>query len=168
MCILVTAFDDQENWMPLLKCYLKFPEIVSFYKVINSKRNDSLFDLNFVKVFGQDYLTEQMDHVNFLIGPKSFFQTNTRQATNFYRIVKDFCSLKGTETVYDWYCGVGSIGIYLANSARQIVGVDEIGEAIEDVRLNADANQLLNCRFFHSDAKDISIENLLALMENQT
>ncbi|MEI2696459.1 MAG: 23S rRNA (uracil(1939)-C(5))-methyltransferase RlmD [Saprospiraceae bacterium] len=163
MCILVTAFDDHEKLDALLEVLpKKFPEIVSFYKVINPKRNDSLFDLNFVKVFGQDYLTEQMDHVNFLIGPKSFFQTNTSQATELYRIVKDFCSLKGTETVYDWYCGVGSIGIYLANSARQIVGVDEIGEAIEDARLNADANQLLNCQFFHSDAKDISIENLVA------
>lgn len=162
MCILVTAYEDQDKLEALLEVLPnRFPEIVSLYKVINPKKNDSLFDLNFIKVFGQDYLTEKLDHVNFLIGPKSFFQTNSRQATELYRIVKDFCSLKGTETVYDWYCGVGSIGIYLADSAKQIVGVDEIGEAISDAYLNAESNQLQNCRFFHSDAKDISIENLL-------
>lgn len=162
MCILVFGYEDSDKIVQLTEILANtYPQISSIYKVINPKTNDSLFDLKFIKVFGQDNLTETLDHANFLISPKSFFQTNSQQASVLYRIVRDYCDLKGDETIYDWYCGVGSIGIYLARSAAKIIGIDEIEEAIQDARKNAQFNQLNNCHFFHSDAKDILIDDLI-------
>lgn len=137
-----------------------FTPIKSLYIVINEKRNDSLFDQKFIRVYGDEYLTESLGHVKFLISPKSFFQTNTRQAEVLYNIVAEFAQLSGRETVLDLYCGVGSIGIFLAANAAKVIGVETIAEAIDDAQLNASENQLQNCHFIVSDAKEVALSSL--------
>lgn len=161
MCILVFGENRKQEIDDLVATLQKsFSAISSIYKVINEKWNDSLFDQTFVKVYGDDYLIETLGHVKFLISPKSFFQTNTRQAEELYKIVAEFANLNGNETVLDLYCGVGSIGIYLASKALKVIGVETIAEAIEDAKLNSRENQLENCHFLVSDAKEISLEAL--------
>jgi 23S rRNA (uracil1939-C5)-methyltransferase len=162
MCILVFHEEKPEiivDFTSVLRS--NFPEIVSMYYVINPKKNDSYFDLTFHKVFGLDYLSEHLDHARFLIGPKSFFQTNPEQAARLYKLVGEFANLKGHEVVYDLYCGVGSIGIYLAKNASRVIGIEEIPEAINDANLNAAENDLTNCHFYVSDTKDIKLQDLI-------
>lgn len=162
MCILVLSENDEQIIsMFVEQLRANFKEIISIYKVINAKKNDSYLDLTFDKVYGEDYLTENLDHAKFLIGPKSFFQTNPKQAAALYRLVAEYADLKGDEVIYDWYCGVGSIGIFLAKNAGTVIGVEEVAEAIEDAKLNAKANALDNCHFYVTDAKDIDIENII-------
>ncbi len=161
MCILVLEYDDEQIISNIVRELISnFKEIISIYVVINAKKNDSYFDLTFSKLYGEDYLTEHLDHAKFLIGPKSFFQTNPEQAASLYRLVAEYADLKGHETVYDWYCGVGSIGIYLAKNATKVIGVEEVAEAIDDAKLNAQTNNLDNCHFFVTDAKNADIESL--------
>lgn len=117
--------------------------------------NDSINDLEPVIYYGNGYVTEKLENFSFRIGPKSFFQTNTRQAEKLYRVVRDFAALSGKETVYDLYCGTGSIGIFLSPGARKIIGVDLIEAAIEDARQNAVLNRLNNTDFYAGDVIDI-------------
>jgi 23S rRNA (uracil1939-C5)-methyltransferase len=98
---------------------------------------------------------EQLGHVTFKVGPKSFFQTNTRQAKELYDVVAEFAGLDGTQTVYDLYTGVGSIALYLAKDARYVVGIEEIPEAIQDAEENALLNNIDNCKFYAGDVKDV-------------
>ncbi|MDQ3140838.1 MAG: 23S rRNA (uracil(1939)-C(5))-methyltransferase RlmD [Bacteroidota bacterium] len=163
LLVLVVSVADQDQLTDLfIELQHKFPQINSAWKVVNSKRNDSLYDLNFEKIFGSDYIIESLHDVAFNISPKSFFQTNTRQAVRLYDLVKSYAALKGNEIVYDLYCGVGSIGIFLAREAKFIIGVEEIAEAIEDAKQNAQLNKLTNCHFVHGDAKNIFNEELIA------
>lgn len=162
LCILSIGHEDTSAVFELSEeLKQRFNQIKSFYVILNSKKNDSLFDLSFQKIFGDVYLTEYLDHVKFLIGPKSFFQTNSQQAITLYRIVAEFANLSGAEVIYDLYCGVGSIGIYLAAKAAVVVGVEEIAEAIEDAKLNARINELSNCHFYVSDTKNINLESII-------
>ncbi|MBK6544931.1 MAG: 23S rRNA (uracil(1939)-C(5))-methyltransferase RlmD [Saprospiraceae bacterium] len=162
LCILSIAYSNDEFTKALKEELVHaFKEISSIYIVINPKKNDTLFDLDFQKIYGDDYITEYLDHAKFLIGPKSFFQTNSQQAAKLYQLIAAYADLKGDEIIYDWYCGVGSIGIYLAKNAAKVIGVEEIQEAIEDARLNAALNQLMNCHFYISDAKAVQIESII-------
>lgn len=133
----------------------KFPQITSLYYMINHKQNDSVFDLEAIHVAGEKYLQITLDHVSFQIGPKSFFQTNTSQAKNLFKVISQFANLTGEENVYDLYCGIGSIGFYLSNKTKQLVGVEEIPEAIDDAALNAELNNIKNAKFYVGDVKDI-------------
>ena len=101
-----------------------------------------------------------LDHAIYSIGPKSFFQTNRGQAEKLYSLVRDYADLSGTETVYDLYCGVGSIGIYIANKVKKLVGIEEIPEAIADAEVNARLNQLINYQFLAGDVKELLSEEL--------
>lgn len=162
MCILVIWQEEVDIITELVsQLTTGFKEIISIFIVINSKKNDSLFDLNFQKKYGADYLMEHLDHAKFLIGPKSFFQTNPQQAAALYRLVADYANLQGHEIIYDWYCGVGSIGIYLAKDAAKVIGIEEVAEAIEDAKVNATANELNNCYFYVDDVKDADIANFI-------
>ncbi len=155
-CIISVGQEDPKKLEMIVESTVKsFPQIRSFYSVLNTKWNDSLSDLTFKLEYGDAYLTETLDHVRFLIGPKSFFQTNTRQAAQLYRQVEAYANLSGKETVLDLYCGVGSIGIYLARKAAKVIGIEEIPEAIADAVMNAQANQLNHCHFMVSDAKEL-------------
>ncbi|MFN5575639.1 MAG: 23S rRNA (uracil(1939)-C(5))-methyltransferase RlmD, partial [Bacteroidota bacterium] len=129
------------------------PEITSLFYCVNTKMNDSLYDLEMHHLAGKTSIHEKLGHVTYKIGPKSFFQTNTRQAVNLYNIVKDFANLTGTEIVYDLYTGLGSIALYLAANAKHIIGIEEIAAAIEDAKVNAKDNNIENVDFIAGDVR---------------
>ena len=148
MVVLVVG-EDNPDWSALLVNQLveKFPQIVSLHVCINTKVNDSIHDLSATHVYGQETLTEQLHHVKFNIGPKSFFQTNSVQAANLYALTKELAALKPGDHVYDLYCGVGSLGIYMADSCKNVVGIEQIAEAIVDASKNAELNNITNAEF---------------------
>ncbi|MEZ5041116.1 MAG: 23S rRNA (uracil(1939)-C(5))-methyltransferase RlmD [Saprospiraceae bacterium] len=131
------------------------PQITALFYCINTKLNDYIFDLEMVNFDGKAYIEEQLGHVRFKIGPKSFFQTNSSQAKVLYDSVLEFAELKGTENVYDLYTGLGSIALYVANQCKQVVGIEEIEAAIVDAHENATLNQIENAVFYAGDVKDI-------------
>ena len=139
----------------------QFPEITTLLYTINTKWNDSLHDLEPVVYYGNGYAIESLfatdggKEFQFKIGPKSFFQTNTRQGERLYRVTREFAELTGKETVYDLYCGTGSIGIFVSDQAKKIVGVEVIDAAIEDAKENAMLNNLSAASFFAGDVIDI-------------
>lgn len=133
----------------------QFPNITTVIYCINPKVNDFLLDLDMITFYGKGYIEEQLGHVRFKIGPKSFFQTNTNQGKKLYDIAVEFADLKGGENVYDLYTGVGSIALYVAQHARQVVGIEEIEAAIEDAKENAALNQIENAIFYAGDVKAI-------------
>lgn len=129
----------------------KFPEITSLNYTINGKVNDTIYDLDVVCYHGSDHIIEFLEDFKFKISPKSFFQTNTRQAEQLYQIVRDFAGLSGNEVIYDLYCGTGSIGIFLSKGAKKIVGIEAVSDAIEDAKINAAWNGLDNTTFIAGD-----------------
>ena len=131
------------------------PEISTLYYCINEKLNDFLLDLDMHLFYGSPHIQERLGHLTFNIGPRSFFQTNTRQGKVLYDVVLQFAGLQGHENVYDLYTGIGSIGLYLAGACRQIVGIEEVAPAIEDAKNNAQLNEITNARFYAGDVKDI-------------
>jgi len=142
----------------------QFPQITTLVYTINSKLNDSISDLSPITYFGKGFATEQLttnegDTYIYNIGPKSFFQTNTKQGEVLYNITKDFAELNGTQTVYDLYCGTGSIGIFVSKQAKKIIGVEVIKEAIDDAKVNASMNNISNAHFFAGDVIDICNDN---------
>jgi len=156
MVNIVFGRKDEEKQKKLLDYLLQqVPSITTLLYTINSKMNDSLNDLEPVAYYGNGYVTERLENFYFRIGPKSFFQTNTHQAEKLYGVARDFAELTGNETLYDLYCGTGSIGIFLSPGAKKIVGVDIIGAAIEDAGQNAQLNDLHNTEFFAGDVIDV-------------
>ena len=160
--LLIFSFykDDPKKINKFLDAILEqFPQITTLCYCINSKLNDYVMDLEMRTYYGKGYIEEQLNHVRFRIGPKSFFQTNTAQAIQLFDVVVDFADLKGTENVYDLYTGLGSIGLYVAQHCHQIVGIEEIPEAIEDAKKNAALNKIENAVFYAGDVKDILTED---------
>jgi 23S rRNA (uracil1939-C5)-methyltransferase len=133
----------------------RFPDITTLIYTINTKKNDSIFDLEPVTFSGKGYIMEQLEDFRFKIGPKSFFQTNTMQAEKLYRITRDFAELDGSQVLYDLYCGTGSIGIFCSRGARKVVGVELIDAAIRDARENAITNNISHAEFITGDVIDI-------------
>ena len=158
-CMLVLAFfeDDQETIQPFLETVMqRFGEyITSLYYCINGKINEYMMDLEMVLFAGTSTIREELGHVKFHIGPKSFFQTNTRQGKQLYDITAEYAGLTGTENVYDLYTGIGSIAQYVAKDAGAIVGIEEIAAAIEDAKINAAMNGLDNCSWYAGRTEDI-------------
>jgi 23S rRNA (uracil1939-C5)-methyltransferase len=155
--VVVVFFEDNEESRKQLLGHLKakFPEITSLMYCINQKANDSLSDQEILLFAGRDHIMEQMEDLTFKIGPKSFFQTNTAQALELYRKVREMAGLTGGEVVYDLYSGTGTIGLFLARQAKKVVGIEYIEEAIEDARVNAELNRIGNASFFSGDMKDM-------------
>jgi 23S rRNA (uracil1939-C5)-methyltransferase len=122
---------------------------------VNTKKNDSIFDLHPQVFSGKGHIIEKLENFQFKISPKSFFQTNTLQGEKLYQITREFAELNGTQTVYDLYCGTGSIGIFVSGLAKKVVGVEMVEEAIEDAIENASLNHLKNAVFFAGDVIDI-------------
>ncbi|MBN8857348.1 MAG: 23S rRNA (uracil(1939)-C(5))-methyltransferase RlmD [Sphingobacteriales bacterium] len=150
------GYDDEKERENLFRHLLhKVPGVSTLLYTINPKYNDSLHDLEPVTWYGKGYITEQLEQFKFIIGPKSFFQTNSRQAEKLYQVTRDFASLTGNELLYDLYCGTGSIGIFLSNKARKIIGVEVIPEAVEDAKINARLNDIEHASFFAGDVVDI-------------
>ena len=155
--VLFSFFEDKPKaFTPFLDAILQeFPQITSLYYCINAKLNDYMFDQEMIHYRGKAYVEEQLGHLRFKIGPKSFFQTNTFQGKELYDVAADFAGLQGRENVYDLYTGIGSIALYLAHRCRQVVGIEEIPEAIEDAEKNAVLNQIDNAVFYAGDVKAI-------------
>jgi len=156
MANLVLGYADEEMTRLLTdRLVRQFPELTTLLITINPKWNDSLTDLDPRVVHGKGYVVEKLEDFQFKIGPKSFFQTNTRQGERLYQVTREFAELTGKETVYDLYCGTGSIGIFVSRQAARIVGVEVIEEAVADARENADLNGITHARFFSGDTVDI-------------
>ena len=141
----------------------KFPEITSLMYVVNPKRNDSIADIDVIPYRGKEYLTEKMDDLTFRIGPKSFFQTNSRQALNLYKVVREMTDLKGNEIVYDLYSGTGTIANFLAAKAGKLIGLEYIPEAVRDAMENSALNNIGNTSFFAGDIKDLLSSEFVSL-----
>ena len=156
MMTLVFGKNDTEKREEILNQILeKFPEISSMFYIINTKKNDSIFDLEPVHYAGDTFLEESLGEIKYKISPKSFFQTNTYQAKVLFDTIEDFADLTGTENVYDLYTGIGSIGLFLAKNAKQIVGIEEVEDAINDAKVNAELNNIDNAVFYVGDVKDM-------------
>lgn len=155
--VIVVFFDEDEEPRVALLNHLrdKFPEITSLMYCINRKANDTISDQEILLHSGRDHIIEEMEDLKFKIGPKSFFQTNSLQALELYRKVRDYAGLTGKEVVYDLYTGTGTIGLFLAGAASQVVGIDNIEDAILDAGVNADLNGISNARFFSGDMKNV-------------
>jgi 23S rRNA (uracil1939-C5)-methyltransferase len=138
------------------------PGITSLHYTINGKVNDSIHDLEVYCYKGKGYITERLEHYEFKISPKSFFQTNTRQAEALYRVTREFAGLTGSEVLYDLYCGTGSIGIFCSAGARKVIGIEVIAEAIEDARENAQTNGLNHCHYYTGDVAAICTPEFFA------
>ncbi len=143
----------QENF---LRAVLdRFPELSTLIYCINPKLNDTVFDLEMTVYSGPGYVTEQLGNIQFRIGPKSFFQTNSVQAKALYDVALEFAGLSGQEKVYDLYTGIGSIALYAASKAASVVGIEEIAAAIENAKENATMNGISNCQFYAGDVRAI-------------
>ena len=156
MINVVFGYADESLQKALMQHLLiQFPAVTTLLYTINPKWNDSLNDLQPVIVYGKGFVIEKLEHFSFKIGPKSFFQTNTAQAERLYQTVRNFAALKGTEIIYDLYCGTGSIGIFLSDKARKVIGIELIPEAIADAKENALLNQIDHAAFFAGDVTDV-------------
>jgi 23S rRNA (uracil1939-C5)-methyltransferase len=163
MVNVVLGYEDREQREALLEMLLQsFPQITTLLYTINTKKNDSLTDLEPQVYSGKGYIHEKLEDFVFKISPKSFFQTNTRQAEKLYTITRDFAGLTGRETVYDLYCGTGSIGIFVSKAAGKVVGVEVVADAIEDAKENAALNGLAHTAFFAGDVIDICDDTFFA------
>ena len=163
--VLVSFFsDDKPKRETFLNVLVKeFPEITSLLFVINEKGNDSITDQNIVLFYGRDYILEEMEGLKFKIGPKSFYQTNSEQAYNLYKIVRDFAALNGTETVYDLYTGTGTIANFIARNSKKVIGIEYVSEAIEDAKTNSEFNNIENTLFFAGDIKNVLNNEFITL-----
>jgi len=162
--VIVVFFLDEKKRIYDLMDFLgsEFPAISSLMYIINTKRNDSLADQEPVLYKGEDHLLEEMEGLKFRIGPKSFYQTNTKQSLRLYNAAKDFAGLTGNEVVYDLYTGTGTIANFIAESARTVIGIEYIEEAIRDAVINSDINNIKNTRFFAGDIKSVLNEQFIA------
>ncbi len=156
MVVVVFFYEDKSAREKLLKhLAAKFPAITSLQYVINSKQNDSIFDQEVKTFSGEDCIYEEMEGLKFRISPKSFFQTNSAQAYELYKVALDFAELKRNEVVYDLYTGTGTIANFVAGKAKKVVGIEYIPVAIEDAKINSRINNISNTEFFAGDIKDV-------------
>jgi len=156
MVAVVFAYPEQ-NQVDGLMTFLKaeFPQITSLLYIINQKKNDTIFDQEVIVFAGRDHIFEEMDGIRFKIGVKSFYQTNSDQAFELYKITKEFADFKGGELVYDLYTGAGTIANFVAREVKQVVGVEYVPTAIEDAKFNSELNGIDNTIFYAGDMKDI-------------
>lgn len=161
--VLVQFFYEDKIKRELLLNFLKerFPEINSLQYVINEKANDTIYDQEVICFYGKPYIVEEMEGLQFKINAKSFYQTNSEQAYELYKVTRDFADLTGNETVYDLYTGTGTIAQFVAQKAKKVIGVETVPEAIEDAKENAKNNQINNVDFFVGDMKNVFTQNFI-------
>lgn len=154
MVVLIVK-DDRPEWLHVLLDYLKeeFSEISSLNYVVNTKVNDTIYDLDVHLWHGKSDIVEKLGDLEYSIQPKSFFQTNSKQAKELYDVVKSMANLEGQELVYDLYCGTGSITLYLAEKAKKVIGIESVPQAIIDAGKNASRNNIDNCNFVVGDMR---------------
>src|SRR5690606_10327838 len=161
--VLVQFYDDEAEKRNLLLDFIanRFPEITSLLYVINQKANDTLYDQTILIYSGRDYIMEEMEGLTFSINAKSFYQTNSDQAYELYKVTREFAGLTGDELVYDLYTGTGTIAQFVSKKAKKVVGVEAVPAAIEDAKINARRNNITNCEFFVGDMKDVFNEEFI-------
>lgn len=156
MLIMVFFEEEKEKRENLLNHLLSlFPNITSLVYIINEKVNDTITDQDVILYHGRDHIFEQMEDLKFKIGAKSFYQTNSKQAYELYKVVRDFAQLSGNELVYDLYTGTGTIANFVSHQAKKVVGIEYVPEAIEDAKVNSELNSVKNTLFYAGDMKDI-------------
>ncbi len=159
--VILSVFSEDTAKTEALLDHLKgkFKQITSLMYVVNPKVNDSINDLDVVCYHGNNYIIEEMEGIRFKVGPKSFYQTNSLQAYELYKVVREFASLNGSELVYDLYTGTGTIANFIARGCRRVVGIDYVSEAIDDAYENSHVNGIDNTSFFSGDMKDVLTED---------
>jgi len=162
--VLLQFFEKDEKSIQLLMNFLsdRFPQITSLQYVINQKLNDTLYDQDIILFKGRNYILEEMEGMHFSINAKSFYQTNSEQAYELYKITREFAGLTGTEIVYDLYTGTGTIAQFVSKQAKKVVGVEAVPEAIIDAKANAERNTITNCSFFVGDMKNVFNDDFIA------
>ena len=160
--VRVSADKDLDDTKSLLAHVAdKFPQITSLLYVVNNKCNDTINDLD-VEVFkGNDHIFEEMEGLRFKVGPKSFYQTNSEQAYNLYKVARDFAGLTGDELVYDLYTGTGTIANFVSRKAKKVIGIEYVPEAIEDAKVNSAINNITNTLFYAGDMKDMLTQDFI-------
>ncbi|MFK5974003.1 MAG: 23S rRNA (uracil(1939)-C(5))-methyltransferase RlmD [Flavobacteriaceae bacterium] len=163
LMVLIQFFEDDKDKRNLLLNHLAetFPEISSLQFVINQKQNDTIYDQEVVCYAGRDHIFEEMEGLRFKINAKSFYQTNSEQAYELYKITRDFAGLSGKELVYDLYTGTGTIAQFIAKKAKKVVGIEAVPEAIADAKENAERNGIKNVAFFVGDMKNVFNESFI-------
>lgn len=161
--IVVQFYKNETEAINLLMEHLKgqFPQITSLQYVVNEKDNDTIYDQDILVYSGKPYIEEEMEGLRFRVGPKSFYQTNSKQAYELYKVTRDFAMLNGDELVYDLYTGTGTIAQFVAKQAKQVVGIEAVPEAIEDAKINAELNGIDNVKFFAGDMKKVLNQDFL-------
>ena len=163
MVIVQFGEDDQEGIQRVMGFLAKrFPEITSLLYIINLKKNETFHDQDIHTFMGRDYIIERMEDLEFRVGPKSFYQTNSKQAYELYKVAREFAGLTGNEVVFDLYTGTGTIANFVAKKAKQVIGIEYVEAAIEDAKLNASVNGLENTLFYAGDMKDILNDGFIA------
>jgi 23S rRNA (uracil1939-C5)-methyltransferase len=162
--VLIQFFEEQkENRIKLMDFLAeKFPAITSLQYVINGKPNDTIYDQKVILYKGRDYILEEMEGLKFSINAKSFYQTNSEQAYELYKITREFAGLSGNELVYDLYTGTGTIAQFVSKNAKKVIGVESVPEAIIDAKANAERNNISNCEFYVGDMKNVFNESFIA------
>lgn len=156
MLVLVIGEENMDCVDAVQKMILdEFPQISSYFTILNQKANDSISDLEATHRWGETHITEVLDGTSYKIGPKSFFQTNPGQTLNLYRGIKEAAALKGDELIYDLYCGAGTIGLFMAGDCKEVHGLEYVPEAVEDAHLNMEINEIQNASFEAGDMKDM-------------
>jgi 23S rRNA (uracil1939-C5)-methyltransferase len=164
LMVLLQFFKEDKAQRELLLNHIHttFPQITSLQYVINGKANDTLYDQD-IKLFkGRDYILEEMEGLHFSINAKSFYQTNSDQAYELYKITREFAGLTGNEVVYDLYTGTGTIAQFVSKQAKKVIGVEAVPEAIFDAKENAKRNSITNCEFYVGDMKNVFNDDFIA------
>lgn len=161
--VIVVFGENDQNKIEAMMHFIKdtFSHITSLMYVVNEKLNDTIGDQD-IKLFdGRDHIFEEMEGLKFKIGPKSFFQTNSKQALELYRVTRDFAELEKSDVVYDLYTGTGTIANFVAKKCKKVVGVEYVEDAIKDAKVNSDLNGIGNTDFFAGDMKDVLNEEFI-------
>lgn len=162
--VLVSFGSSNQQEIDLVMNYLanNYKEITSLLYVINEKKNDTIYDLDVHTYQGNNFIEESLEGITFKIGPKSFFQTNSKQALELYRITRTYAEISENDVVYDLYTGTGTIANFVAKGAKKVVGIESVPEAIEDAKINSAINEIRNTEFFAGAMKDVLTEEFIA------
>lgn len=163
LMLIVVFYDDEKGQRDDLMAAIEqqFPQITSLLYVINQKANDTIADQEILVWSGEDHIFEEMEGLRFKIGPKSFYQTNSEQAYELYKVARDYAGLTGSELVYDLYTGTGTIANFVAKQAKKVIGIEYVEDAIVDARINSELNEIDNTLFFAGDMKDILTQEFI-------
>jgi 23S rRNA (uracil1939-C5)-methyltransferase len=160
VCFFSEQKENRENLLAAIGA--EFPQITSLMYVINEKGNDTIHDQEILVYKGNDHILEEMEGLKFKIGPKSFYQTNSEQAYELYKVTREFAGLKGDEVVYDLYTGTGTIANFIARNVQKVVGIEFVPDAILDAHVNSELNGISNTSFFAGDMKKILTSDFIA------